>query len=97
MVTVTCIPITYLSNNFVNKALAIRMPESHRARVSSRLETLSVNIDTEGGSPFLSSPTGTPKALIRNSDGSYIHSSRLEHIKKALVHNRNELVLLFSR
>eukprot|EP00889_Picochlorum_renovo_P002551 jgi/Picre1/29581/NNA_004966.t1 len=77
------------------------MRDPHRAPVSSRLATLSVNIDSDVdaplGSPFLSSPTGTPKALTQNSDVSYAQASRLSHIKTALVHNRNELVLLFSR
>jgi len=57
------------------------------------------NLRTDGReqeSPFLSSPKGTPRSMtMQNFTG--IPGPAIDHVRDALVHNRNELVLLFSR
>jgi hypothetical protein len=57
------------------------------------------NLRTDGRdeeSPFLSSPKGTPRSMtMQNFTG--IPGQAIDHVREALVHNRNELVLLFSR
>jgi len=49
-------------------------------------------------SPFVGSPKGTPRSFagMRSISGLGIPTP-VESIKQALVHSRNELVLLFSR
>ena len=52
-------------------------------------------IDTDK-SPFLSSPTGSPK--VKGSENpSYFQPDGVHHLQEALVRNRNELFLLFTR
>lgn len=53
--------------------------------------------DSPSVQPFLASPRGllTPRGLSRMS--SFGATTPVDIIKEGLVHNRNELVLLFSR
>lgn len=47
-------------------------------------------------SPFLSSPTGSPK--VQGSENpSFFQVDGIQHVQDALVKNRNELFLLFTR
>ena len=46
--------------------------------------------------PFFSSPTSTPKA--QNSGNiSFSQLTKIQHVQEALVRNRNQLILLFTR
>jgi hypothetical protein len=48
----------------------------------------------DGASPFFGSPRLVTPARTSSAQGL---DSPLDQIKQALIHNRNELVLLFSR
>lgn len=52
-------------------------------------------IDT-GRAPFLSSPTGSPK-VNGHENPSIFQADGIRHVQDALVKNRNELFLLFTR
>ena len=51
-------------------------------------------VDTDK-TPFLSSPTGSPKIQGMESS-SFFQSDGIHHVEEALVRNRNELFLLFT-